>query len=189
VQAGAVFVDHAALLVERPLSDHTLELATGSAMGLRRLAAAGFPLIVVSCQSAVAMGRTDEQVLTRVGQRLAAMLAEIGVPLSGFWYCPHHPDGQVARYAVECGCRRPRPGLLVAARDHHRVELTASWVIGATIDDVEAGNRVACRTVFVDCGREDGWRGGPYRLPTAIASDLLEAATLILGARSRELAV
>jgi D-glycero-D-manno-heptose 1,7-bisphosphate phosphatase len=192
VKRGAVFLDKdGTLLVDRaPAVDvATMELMPGAARGLRRLSAAGYPLIVVSNQSGVAMGRFPEEALTAVGQRLFEMLTEVGVPLTGFWYCPHHPDGQLPAYAVDCGCRKPRPGLLLAASQHHDLDLAESWLIGTVLDDVEAGGRAGCRTIFLDNGRETGWRCGPYRTPDAIAADLWEAASLILGARSRELAV
>ena len=192
VKRGAVFLEKdGTLLVDRPLTADaaTMELTPGAALGLRRLSAAGYPLIVASNQSGVAMGRFPEQALTAVGQRLFAMLGEIGVSLTGFWYCPHHPDGQVPAYAVDCACRKPRPGLLQAACQHHEVDLSASWLIGDLLDDLEAGGRAGCRTIFLDGGRERLWRAGPYRTPDAVAGDLGEAASVILGARSRKIAV
>ncbi len=192
VSRPAVFLDKdGTLLLDRPDSPEvsSMELVPGAARGLRRLSAAGYPLIVVSNQTGVAMGRFPEQLLTAVGQRLFEMLTEIGVTLTGFWYCPHHPDGQVPAYAVECGCRKPRPGLLLAACQHHQIDLSASWLIGTLLDDVEAGGRAGCRTIFLDNGRETGWRCGPYRMPDAVAADLWEAASLILGARSHHSAV
>jgi D,D-heptose 1,7-bisphosphate phosphatase len=192
MKRGAVFLDKdGVLLQERPMTADaaTMELAQGAARGLRRLSGAGYPLIVASNQAGVAMGRFAEDALTAVGQRLFEMLSEVGISLTGFWYCPHHPDGQVPAYAVDCACRKPRPGLLLAACQHHDVDLEASWMIGDLLDDMEAGARAGCRTIFVDDGREKLWRSGPFRTPDAVVADLWEAATLILGARSRELAV
>ena len=192
MKRGAVFLDKdGVLLLERLLTADVgaMELTPGAARGLRRLGGTGYPLIVASNQAGVAMGRFGEEALTAVGQRLFEMLTEIGVTLTGFWYCPHHPDGQVQAYAVDCTCRKPRPGLLLAACQHHDIDLAASWMIGDLLDDVEAGARAGCRTIFLDDGREKTWRAGPYRTPDAVAADLWEAANLILGARSRELAV
>ena len=192
MKPGAVFLGmDGTVLVPRPAPPEPsqMELMVGAARGLRRLSAAGYPLIVLSNQPGVAMGHFPEQALTATGHRLFEMLAEIGCSLTGFWYCPHHPDGQVPGYAVDCGCRKPRPGLLLAASQHHGVDLPVSWTIGALLDDVEAGGRAGCRTILLDNGQEAVWRPGPFRIPHAVASDLWEAAGLILGTRSRELAV
>ena len=50
----------------------------------------------------------------------------MGVPLTGVYWCPHHPDGVVARYAVQCDCGKPLPGLLRRAAGEHDIDLTAS---------------------------------------------------------------
>ena len=53
-------------------------------------------------------------------------------------------------------------------------------MVGDILNDVEAGARAGCRTVLIDNGNETEWRTGPLRLPTAIAPDMLRAATAIL---------
>jgi phosphoglycolate phosphatase-like HAD superfamily hydrolase len=55
-------------------------------------------------------------------------------------------------------------------------------MVGDILDDVEAGRRAGCRTVLLDVGNETVWRGGPLREPHARATDLLEAARLVLAA-------
>ena len=79
----------------------------------------------------------------------------------------------------ECHCLAPQPGLLLQAAFDHGIDLAASWMIGATLDDVEAGNRAGCRTVMIDSGLETSWRLGRSRVPTRIAPDLYTAALLI----------
>ena len=71
-----------------------------------------------------------------VRDRLAELLAGLGVPLVGFYYCPHHPEGTVPRYAVPCGCRKPEPGLILKAAREHGVALEDSWFIGDILDDL-----------------------------------------------------
>jgi histidinol phosphatase-like enzyme len=101
------------------------------------------------------------------------------VALDGFYYCPHHPRGALARYACECSCRKPQPGMLMRAAREHGIDLPASWMIGDILHDVEAGNRAGCRSLLIDNGNETEWQRGPGRTPTAIAADLFAAATLI----------
>ena len=91
-------------------------------------------------------------------RRLAELLADFGVPLRGFFYCPHHPEGIVARYAVNCSCRKPEPGMIRAAAREYGVSLTDSWLVGDILDDVEAGRRAGCRTVLLNNGHETIWR-------------------------------
>lgn len=157
-----------------------IRLGPGAAAGLTRLHAAGFLLIVVSNQSGVARGMFPEEALTAVHRRLAELLADLGVPLHGFFYCPHHPEGTVARYAVPCSCRKPEPGMIQSAAREHGVSLADSWLVGDILDDVEAGRRAGCRTVLLDNGHETIWHRSALRQPDFLAADLDDAARLII---------
>lgn len=90
------------------------------------------------------------------------------------YYCCRHDAAPPRRY-----CRPPQPGLLLQAAYDHNIDLAASWLIGATLDDVEAGNRAGCRTVLIDNGSETIWRLGRGRVSTRIAPDIFYAARLI----------
>jgi D-glycero-D-manno-heptose 1,7-bisphosphate phosphatase len=153
--------------------------------GLRALGAAGYRLIVVSNQSGVARGRFTEAALAAVRCRVHQLLAAEGVALHDFLYCPHHPDGAVARYAVTCSCRKPQPGLLIAAAARHGLDLSRSWAVGDILDDVEAGRRAGCRTVLIDNGSETEWVDGELRRPHHVARDLEGAARAILSFSGR----
>jgi len=177
-----IFLDKDGTLVENipyNVDPDRIRLTAGAAAALHAFHAAGYRLIVISNQSGVALGRFAEPALAAVHARLAELLAEFGVPLAGFYYCPHHPEGRVPAYAIECTCRKPAPGLLAAAAADHGINLTQSWFIGDILDDVEAGRRAGCRTVLIDNGNETEWRRSPSRMPHLVASDLVEAAELI----------
>jgi len=156
----------------------------GATQALARLHAAGFTIVVVSNQAGVALGRFQEADLAGVEQALCDGLAAMGVPLAGVYWCPHHPEGVVPRYTVQCDCRKPQPGLLRRAASEHDIDLTVSWMVGDILDDVEAGRRAGCRTVLLDSGNETQWRLSPTRLPHLVAADLEGAADAILAAPS-----
>jgi histidinol-phosphate phosphatase family protein len=178
----AVFLDKDGTLIDDVpynVDPARIRLARGAAEGVRLLQRAGFRLFVVSNQSGVARGMFPATALARVEARLRSLLAEVGVPVDGFYWCPHHPDGVVPRYAVACDCRKPAPGLLLQASRQHGVNLAASWLVGDILDDVEAGRRAGCRTVFLDIGIETEWVRTGLRIPHFRAGDLAEAATII----------
>jgi histidinol-phosphate phosphatase family protein len=180
----AVFLDKDGTLIEDvPYNvDPTLiRLAPGAGDGLRQLHMAGYRLIVISNQSGVARGHFPEAALGDVERRLRELLADAGVPLAGFYYCPHHPAGVVPEYAFDCGCRKPAPGLIQRACRDHGLDVAASWFVGDILDDMEAGRRAGCRTVLIDNGNETEWVLTPAREPHHKAGDLAEAAALILG--------
>jgi D-glycero-D-manno-heptose 1,7-bisphosphate phosphatase len=178
----AAFLDKDGTLIEDVpynVDPGRIRLAAGAAEGLPRLRAAGFRLIVISNQSGVAHGLFAEEALGAVRDRLHQLLADIGVELDGFYYCPHHPGGSVPRYAVACDCRKPEPGRILSAAREHGVAPGESWFIGDILDDVEAGHRAGCRAVLIDNGNETEWERSPLRWPDLVARDLAEAARLI----------
>jgi D,D-heptose 1,7-bisphosphate phosphatase len=183
----AVFLDKdGTLVVDVPynVDPDRMVLMPGAGEALRRLSEAGYKLIVVSNQSGVARGIFAESALPAVEQRLREMLAEYGAPLADFYYCPHHPDGDVSEYAVHCDCRKPAPGMLLRAAQAHDVSLAESWMIGDILNDVEAGRRAGCRTILLDNGNETEWELRRARLPDCVVSDLRDAAERILCSRA-----
>jgi D-glycero-D-manno-heptose 1,7-bisphosphate phosphatase len=157
-----------------------ITLAPRAGAALRDLSDAGFALVVISNQSGVARGLFEETALDAVENRLRDLLAEYGVRLLDFRYCPHHPDGKVVAYARECKCRKPQPGMLLGAAAEHGIDLMRSWMIGDILDDVEAGRRAGCKTILVDTGSETQWREGPGRRPHHVVADIRRAASTIL---------
>ena len=182
--ARAVFLDKDGTLVKNVpynVDPAQVRLAPGAAEGLPRLHAAGYRLIVVSNQPGVAHGYFAEPALAAVEERIRTLLDELGVPLDGFFYCPHHPAGRVAPYRCACDCRKPAPGMLLAAARAHRIDLARSWLVGDILDDIEAGRRAGCRTVLIDNGNETEWVLAPLRQPHCRVVDLATAARHILG--------
>jgi D-glycero-D-manno-heptose 1,7-bisphosphate phosphatase len=178
----AVFLDKDGTLVENVpynVEPRHVRLVDGAGAALRLLSRLDYRFYVVSNQDGVAHGKFPEQALHRIRDRLGDLLFRENLTLDGFYYCPHHPDGSVAKYACSCDCRKPMPGMLLSAAREHDIDLAASWMVGDILHDVEAGNRAGCRTLLIDNGNETEWRLGPRRIPTRMAPDLYAAAKLI----------
>ncbi len=188
----AVFLDKDGTLVENVpynVEPERIRLTQGAGIATRALADAGFDLVVVSNQSGVARGLFSERSLVDVEVRIRQLLSDDGVAIAGFYWCPHHPHGSVAAYAVPCDCRKPAPGLLQRAARDLGIALEHSWMVGDILDDVDAGHRAGCRSVLVDNGGETEWVLSPERTPDIVTSDLEQAARTIVGrmaAASRE---
>jgi histidinol-phosphate phosphatase family protein len=158
-----------------------IELVDGAMEALQSLQAAGFRIAIVTNQAGVARGYFDEQALAGVERRLREFMTSADVDLAAFAYCPHHPEGVVAGYAIACDCRKPQPGLIVRTAQALAVDPADCWMVGDTYDDVEAGATAGCRTVLVG-GRETERSGEGRRRPDMVVSDLSEAARHIISA-------
>jgi D-glycero-D-manno-heptose 1,7-bisphosphate phosphatase len=178
----AVFIDKDGTLIEDlpyNVDPEEIRLMPDALQGAHRLHAAGYALIVISNQSGVAHGYYDERALGGVENRIRELLAGMNVPLTGFYYCPHHPEGRIARYTRTCDCRKPAPGLILQAAREHDLNLARSWFIGDILHDIEAGHRAGCKTVLLDNGNETEWVYSPRRRPDWVVADLAQAACVI----------
>ena len=193
-----VFLDRDNTLIKDPgyLTDpEAVRLLPGVDLALKSLAQAGYKLVVVTNQSAIARGLLTEEGLERVHGALRSQLAERGVELDAIYYCPYHPEGTVEQYARESQDRKTRPGMLLRAAAELDIELTRSWMVGDSARDIEAGQRAGCRTIRIAApasapaepaepaargqgGDEQEADAGPR--PDFTARNLVEAARIIL---------
>jgi D,D-heptose 1,7-bisphosphate phosphatase len=181
----AVFLDKDGTLVQDVpynVDPQLIEPAEGALDALRLLGRAGYQLVVVSNQSGVARGLFPETALLPVEEKLRDLFAQAGAELAGFYFCPHHPQGSVSEYAVECACRKPKPGMLLRAAAELDLDLARSWMIGDILDDVEAGHRAGCRSILVDLGTES-LPTDPLRAPDFVARDTVHALEIVAGER------
>ena len=177
----AVFLDRDGTLnVERELirSPDEVELLSGVTEGLCTLSEAGFALVVITNQSALARGWMSPDELTAVHERLSTLLAESSVQLDAILHCPHHPtEGEPPLRAV-CTCRKPEPGMLFEAAAEHDLDLAGSWIVGDAVRDMEAGRRAGVNCLMVRTGK--GAKECSSMDPAMVVDDLSAAARHIL---------
>lgn len=114
------------------------EFLPGAIAGMRRLVRAGFALIVVTNQSGIARGYYDAAAFEALTSWMLNELAQAAAPVLAVYHCPHHPDGVVPGLAKPCHCRKPAPGMLLRARDDHRIDMARSILIGDRESDIVA---------------------------------------------------
>ncbi len=171
----AVFLDRDGTIIydaDYLTSPDEIRLMPGAPEALRRLRDAGFLLLVVTNQSAIARGWLTEARLKEIHGELNSRLRPLGAEIDAFYHCPHFPEGSVMGYAVECECRKPKPGMLHRAAKEWDADLGRSYMVGDSERDVEAGRMAGCFSILV---------GSP--VPTradARTADLSAAADVIL---------
>lgn len=136
---GVINLDHAYV--------HTVdafEWVPGVLDAARRLHDAGFALVVVTNQSGIGRGYYDEAAFRTLTDWMKAEFERAGAPLAGVWFCPHHPEKALPAYRQACGCRKPEPGMLLAAADTLGLDLSRSVIFGDKPGDCTAGARAGC---------------------------------------------
>jgi D-glycero-D-manno-heptose 1,7-bisphosphate phosphatase len=144
---------------------------------------AGFAVVVATNQSAVARGFITEAALAEVHAHMVRELESGGGRIDGVYVCPHHPTEGFPPFRRECACRKPKPGLLLAAARDLGLDLARSFVIGDAARDLEAGAAAGVAGVLVATGKGEAEFERlvvDRRAPERFEKDLLAAARAIV---------
>ena len=130
-----------------------LELIDGVTDAVKEINASGYLAVVVTNQPVIARGEVTVPELNEIHNKLETLLGNEGAYIDGLYYCPHHPDkgfeGEIPELKFECGCRKPKPGMLIKASEDLNIDLGSSWMIGDGKNDVEAGRNAGCKTIYI----------------------------------------
>ncbi len=110
----------------------------------RRLSEAGFLLVVVTNQSGIGRGYYGVGDFERLTDSMKKVFRQAGAPLSGVYFCPHHPEKALPPFRIECDCRKPRPGMLLQAARDLGIDLGRSVLFGDKPGDCTAGRLAGC---------------------------------------------
>jgi histidinol-phosphate phosphatase family protein len=155
----AIFLDRDGVInLDTDLIKHPDEMQVYPFAGkaIRQINQSDFICVVVTNQSAVARGLTDLDGIDAIHARMDRQLGAQGAFVDALYYCPHHPHGgfpeERPEYKIPCSCRKPSPGMLLAAADRFHIDLSQSWMVGDSPRDIEAGRAAGVRTIRVRTG-------------------------------------
>lgn len=150
------------------------ELFPFTEQALIKLDRAGFDIFVVSNQQGVAKGITTLEVIDAVSDSIQSICRPHGFEIKKFFYC-------TALSGEDSSWRKPKPGMIFAARDEFQLDLSGAFLIGDKWSDIEAGSLAGLRPLLVgtgvtSIGEENDWK---YK-PEASFPNLLDAVNWIL---------
>ena len=115
----------------------------------------GFKIFVITNQAVVARGMITENKLLELNEEYKALLKEQNpdAVVDKIYYCPHHPNANVEEYRINCKCRKPHPGMILAASKEFNINLSESYMIGDRMSDITAGSLAGCQTIHCLTGK------------------------------------
>ena len=157
MRQGAIFLDRDGVLIENR-SDYVkaweeVEIFAHTFEAMRKLAQAGRRIVMVTNQSAVGRGIITASFVEEIHRRLLAEVEANGGRIDAVYFCPHHPNDP-------CECRKPLPGMLRQAAQEWDIDLSASFMVGDAVSDIETARAVGAQGILVRTGR------GTEQLPT-----------------------
>lgn len=164
-------------------SPDRFELLPGVEDAIKRLNHSDYRCCIVTNQPVVARGECSYEGLRQIHNKMETLLGRHGAFVDRIYYCPHHPDagfpGERIELKIDCGCRKPKTGMINQAVQELNIDLEHSWFVGDSTVDVETARRAGVRSILV----ETGYAGLDYRswaMPDFIVPDLRAAVSFIL---------
>ena len=132
------------------------ELLDGVADAVKAINDSGYLAIVVTNQPVIARGEVTFAQLEEIHNKMETLLGLEGAYVDAIYYCPHHPhkgyEGEIPELKFDCGCRKPKVGMLIQAADDFNIDLSRSWMIGDSENDILCGINAGCRTALIGSG-------------------------------------
>ncbi|SRR5258708_24369512 len=153
----------------------------GSKEAIAMLTKRDHRLVVCTNQAAIARGILSRETVEEIHGRMTAEIAKVGGRIERVYYCPHGKD-------ENCFCRKPRPGMLLRARDELGIDTDDAIFIGDNISDIHAALAAGVTPILVLTGlgmqHLHGYRPEIDR-PFHVTTDLKHTAEIMLtnGAR------
>ena len=155
-------------------SIHLFELLPNTVHAIRLLTDAGFEINVISNQGCVSKKLLSEAALEEMTDLMLKEIEKGGGKISGIFYCPHQTDDN-------CECRKPKIGLFKKALGSREPDLSNTYFVGDSQEDVEAGKKAGLRTILVLSGRSCKKDVRDFKIqPDQIKKDLMDAAQWII---------
>ncbi len=115
---------------------------SGSVEAIVKLSQAGHRIGVASNQSGIARGHLTEETLQTIHRKMISAVQQYGGVLNDIAYCPHAPD-------VDCMCRKPKPGMLIAIADKYKVNYHDIIFVGDRLSDIQAAEAIGAQPILV----------------------------------------
>lgn len=129
------------------------ELLPNVSEAIKLINESGYLAIVVTNQPVIARGEVTFEELKQIHNKMETLLGEEGAYVDAIYFCPHHPDrgylNEIPELKCNCNCRKPHSGMLFQAAEDYNIDLSRSWMVGDSENDIRAGKGAGCSTALL----------------------------------------
>lgn len=118
----------------------------GSMDAVAFLTEAGYTLAVATNQSGIGRTYFTVETLTEMHAKMHRLVQQAGGKIDGIWFCPHTS-------ADNCGCRKPKPGMITDIIERFNAEAADTWLVGDSLRDLQAIDAVGGKPALVLTGK------------------------------------
>ena len=109
----------------------------------------GYLVVVATNQAGIGRGYYDVETFLAYTAWMHAQFSQRGTPLLATFWCPHHAQAGVGEYQVACSCRKPQPGMLLAAMERFAIDASLSLMVGDSESDIAAAHAAGLRACLL----------------------------------------
>lgn len=112
----------------------------------------GYLIFVVTNQSGIGRGYYTEATFHHLMDWMGGVFREQGCPIAQVYFCPYHPTAGLGQYRQESSLRKPKPGMILSAKEDFNLDLSSSILVGDRPRDIEAGQAagVGCNLLYAE---------------------------------------
>lgn len=168
-------------VIDSPFTVDQFKLLPDVTKAINKFHKLGYKVIIVSNQPGLAKDNFTVKTFEKMKEKMKKELKKNGAEIDAEYYCFHHPYAKVKKYKKNCGCRKPKAGMIKEAAKDHNIVLAKSWMIGDGITDIKAGQTAGCKTIFIGRMKCDLCKlmEDEQVKPNYIAPNLYKAALII----------
>lgn len=144
----------------------------GSLAAIAKLTSLGYKIVIATNQSGIARGYFTIDTLNAIHKKMLAKINAAGGHIEHIFICPHGPNDN-------CGCRKPKPGLLLQAASQLHISPSEMLVIGDSIRDITAAQSFGANAIFIQTANKSADLLAAQAAGVQICTDLAEAADII----------
>ncbi len=109
----------------------------------------GYRLFIITNQAGIGRGFYSEEDFDQLMAWVSEEFAKQNIVIEKSYYCPHHPTAGIGHYKINCHCRKPEAGMLLAAAKEFNLDLSESLLIGDKTSDIKAGERAGLKKTYL----------------------------------------
>ena len=107
-----------------------------------------YKIIIITNQSGISRGYFSENDFLNITKWMLGQFEDNNINILDVFHCPHNAN-------ENCNCRKPKPGMILEAKNKHNIDLQSSWLIGDKEDDIIAANSAGIsNTILVKSGHK-----------------------------------
>lgn len=108
-----------------------------------------YDYIIVTNQAGIAKKKFSLDQMHYFNSGMCSELEALGISIKGLYFCPHHPEAVIKSLRVNCGCRKPNPGLFEMAAEDFKINKSQSLIVGDKLTDIKAAYNFGLRKGFL----------------------------------------